>query len=131
MQEYPELANKGILYLDVWPISEPLLAVWHLDLLHQIQDGNFPKAKLMKMEMGPVTGGKDLLTLEGQEWKQARAMFNPGFSAKNLLSLVPEFVDEIDIFKGKLSNFAETGEVIKLEKLTIKMAIDVIGRAVL
>lgn len=85
----------------------------------------------MKMEMGPVTGGKDLLTLEGQEWKQARAMFNPGFSAKNLLSLVPEFADEIDIFKEKLRGYAESGQVVKLEKLLIQMAIDVIGRAVL
>lgn len=131
MQEYPELANKGILYLDVWPISQQLLAIWHIDLLTQVQDGNFPKAPLMKLEMGPVTGGQDLLTLEGQEWKRARAMFNPGFSAKNLLSLVPEFVDEIEIFKGKLNKFAETKEVVKLEKQLIMMAVDVIGRAVL
>lgn len=131
MQEYPELANKGILYLDVWPISAPLLAIWHLDLLNQVQEGNFPKHVLMTNEFGPATGGRDLLTLEGQEWKQARAIFNPGFSARNLLSLVPEFVDEIKIFKEKLAMFAETGEVVKLEKLTVTMAVDVIGRAVL
>lgn len=131
MQEYPELANKGILYFDVWPISQPLLAIWHIDLLNQIQEGNFPKSPLMKMEMGPVTGGHDLLTSEGQEWKQARAMFRPGFSAQNLMSMLPDFMDEISIFKGKLEEFAETGEVVKLEKLAIKMAIDVMGRAVL
>lgn len=131
LQEYPELAKKGILYLDTWPITEPLLAIYHPDLLTQITEGNFPKSKLMTTEMGPVTGAKDLLTSEGQQWKRARAMFNPGFSAKNLTSLIPEFLDEIEIFQDKMRDAARTREVIKLEDWTTLLAVDVIGRAVL
>ena len=131
LQEYPELAGKGVLYLDVWPISDPLLALYHPDLIAQLTEGNFPKARLMKLELGPMTGAKDLLTLEGQEWKRARAVFNPGFSAKNLLSLVPEFVAEIEPFQQKLKKAAKSGEVIKLEQWTTTLAVDVIGRAVL
>lgn len=131
MEEYPELASKGLVYLDIWPITQRLLAVWHPDLIGQVTEGNFPKSELMRMEMGPVTGAKDLLTLEGQEWKKARAIFNPGFSAKNLLSLVPEFVAEIEIFREKLKDAAESGKVVKLESLTVMLAVDVIGRAVL
>ena len=131
LEEYPELAGKGLLYLDVWPISQPLLSLYHPDLMTQLAEHNFRKADLMKLEMGPMTGAKDLLTLEGAEWKRARAVFNPGFSAKNLLSLVPEFVAEIEPFRQKLSSVAETGELIKLEKLTTRLAMDVIGRAVL
>lgn len=131
IQEYPELADRGILYLDLWPVLQPLLTVWHPDLLGQIQEANFPKAELMREELGPVTGAKDILTLEGREWKRTRAMFNPGFSAQNLLSLVPEFIAEIEIFKAKLRQAAESGEIVKLEKWTTLLAADVIGRAVL
>lgn len=97
----------------------------------QVEKGNFPKAKLMKMEMGPVTGGNDLLTLEGPKWKRARAVFNPGFSAKNLMSLIPDFITEIELFKDKLSKAADSGETIKLEKWTVQLAVDIIGSAVL
>lgn len=131
LEEVPELAQKGILYLDVWPISQPLISLYHPDLIAQLTEGNFPKAKLMEMEFGPMTDNRDLLTMEGQDWKRARAVFNPGFSAKNLLSLVPEFVSEIQPFKQRLLAASKTNEVVKLEKWTTSMAIDVIGRAVL
>lgn len=131
MQDDPSLEAKGCLYLDIWPITEPLLAVWNPDLLAQITDANFPKAKLMTTELDPVTGARDLFTLEGAEWKRARSVFNPGFSAKNLLSLVPEFVDEMLPFQNRLREAAQTKETVKLERLTTPLAIDVIGRAVL
>lgn len=131
LHEYPQLAEKGAIYLDVWPISQPLLSLYHPDLIGQVTEGNFRKAELMHLEMGPVTGSKDLLTMEGQEWKRARAIFNPGFAAKNLLSLVPEFVREIEPFRQRLLAASETGEVVKLEKWTTELAVDVIGRAVL
>lgn len=131
LETHPKLAGKGIMYLDIWPISQPLLSLYHPDLIGQLTEGNFPKARLMQMEFGPMTGNKDLLTMEGQEWKRARAVFNPGFSARNLLSLVPEFVSEIQPFKQRLLAASKTDEVVKLEKWTTELAVDVIGRAVL
>lgn len=131
LEEYPELAGKGIMYLDVWPISQPLISLYQPDLIAQINEGNFAKAPLMKLEFDPMTEGRDLLTMEGQDWKRARATFNPGFSAKNLQSLIPEFVSEIQPFKQRMLKASKTGEVVKLEKWTTSLAVDVIGRAVL
>lgn len=131
LQEYPEIAKKGILYLDVWPISEPLLAIYEPDMLAQVTEGNFKKSPMMLMEIGPVTGGTDILTSEGAQWKRARAMFNPGFSARNLTSLIPQFVHDVEVFRSKFKKAASTGEIIKLEDWTTSLAVDVIGRAVL
>ncbi|KAI0171957.1 cytochrome P450 [Hypoxylon sp. FL1284] len=67
----------------------------------------------------------------GQEWKTARSMFNPGFSAKNLLSLVPDMMEEVLVFRERLREAASSGDVVKLEDLTTGVTVDIIGRAVL
>jgi cytochrome P450 len=72
-----------------------------------------------------------LVHVEGQEWKAARSIFNPGFSVKNLLSLVPKFVEEVEVLRQRLRQAAASGEVVKIEDYTQKVTVDVIGRAVL
>ncbi|KAI1386888.1 cytochrome P450 [Hypoxylon trugodes] len=131
--EYPELVRKGIIYVDVWPIGFPMVATYHPDIMAQfIQENSLPKFwALSQVEFKPFTGGKDLVTIDGNEWKQARAMFNPGFSARNLLSLVPDMVEEVLVFQGRLRQAATSGEVVKLEDYTTDITIDIIGRAVL
>lgn len=119
--------------MDVWPVSFPMLAVFNPDMNAQFtQDHNLPKFWAQGfMEFKHFTGGRDLVHLEGQEWKMARAMFNPGFSARNLLSLIPSFIEEVLVFKDRLRKVADSGEVIKLEDYTTHLTVDIIGRAVL
>lgn len=131
LQQYPELAGKGILYLDLWPIVDPMIALYHPDLLAQLDTGHFAKHKMMQGEFGPITGGIDLVSSGGQVWKKSRSMFNPGFSAKNVLTLVPTFLEDIKQFKQNLTKAAASGEVVLLENLTTGLAIDLIGRATL
>ncbi|KAI1331009.1 cytochrome P450 [Xylariaceae sp. FL0255] len=88
-QQYPEMASEGILYLDIWPINWPIVAVHHPGMITQFtQEHSLPKWWAQgRRAFKEFSGGKDLLHLEGQRWKTIRAIFNPGFSARNLLSL--------------------------------------------
>ncbi len=119
--------------MDIWPINYPMVAVLDPDMMAQFtQEQSLPKFWGQgHTEFKHFTGGRDLVHLEGQEWKVARSMFNPGFSARNLLSLIPSFTDEVLVFKEKLREVAASGEVVKLEDYTTNLTIDIIGRAVL
>lgn len=128
----PEFFKCGIAYIDSWPFGPPMLAVFHPDMMAQFtQETSLPKAELMRIEFQPFTQLNDLVLQEGQEWKKWRSIFNPGFSAKNLLSLVPQLIDEVLVFRDWLKDVAASGQVTKLEEQAGKMAIDVIGRVVL
>ena len=132
-EEYPELAKHGLLYMDMWPLAYPMIAVFDPDLLAQfIQDNSLPKFHAQgHVEFKPFTNAQDLVHLEGQEWKTARAIFNPGFSTRNLMSLIPSFVEETLVFREKLMNAAKNGKTIELEDLTTTLTVDVVSRAVL
>ncbi|KAK3323730.1 cytochrome P450 [Cercophora scortea] len=132
IKAYPELAAAGAMYMDMWPVSPPMLTVFDPDMMAQFcQEPSLPKAELMHTEFGPFTQLKDLVNLEGPDWKRWRGVFNPGFSAKNLLSLVPTFLEEIEVFVGHLQALAKSGEVVKFEEPAMDLTIDVIGRAAL
>ena len=131
-KEYPELDKQGLFYIDIWPVSYTMLAVHHPDMMAQFcQDNSQLKHPQIKNEFRPFTKEKDLVTSDGQQWKRWRAIFNPGFSIQNIMSLVPAFTEEVLAFKKHLTNVAETGEVIQLEKHAMKATCDIIGRAVL
>jgi cytochrome P450 len=132
LREQPELFDCGVAYLDVWPINSPMLAVFHPDMMAQFtQDISLPKHEMMRYEFMPFTECNDLVNQEGQVWKTWRGVFNPGFSAKNLLTFVPEMVEEILVFKDWMKSAAASGEVKTLENQAAKLTLDVIGRAVL
>ncbi|KAI8629206.1 cytochrome P450 [Xylariaceae sp. FL1651] len=132
-QDFPEITKEGVLYLDIWPINWPILCIFHPGIIPQItQETSLPKwwaqgGRAFK----PFSGGEDLLHLEGQQWKSARAIFNPGFSAKNLIALVPAFVEETLVFQDRLRQAAKSGKTVQLEKLTTDVTVDVVARAVL
>jgi cytochrome P450 len=132
-QEYPEISKAGILYLDVWPVGYPMIAVFEPRMMAQFtQEQNQPKfwAQSHK-EFKHFTAGKDLVHLEGQRWKTARAMFNPAFSPRNLLQLVPALLEEGLVFRERCRQAAMRGEIVKLENLTTDLTVDMIGRAIL
>lgn len=132
MKAYPELMSEGVIYFDSWPFGKPMLAVFHPDLMAQFtQDKSLPKDIMVSHELGPMTDLKDLVTMEGQEWKTWRSVFNPGFSAKNLTALLPAFLEEIQVLKERLVGAAKSGEVIVMEETVQKATVDVICRAAL
>ena len=132
MREHPEISKSGVIYMDLWPVSQQMLSVIHPDLMAQFcQDPSMLKADLLHSEFMPFTQCNDLVNLEGQEWKTWRSIFNPGFSARNILTLVPAMLEEIHVFRAWLETCASTGETVALEKQTMRLTVDVIGRAVL
>lgn len=133
-KEYPDagLLEPGLIYLDTWPISPPMIQVFHPDMMAQfMQETVLAKHPVMKGEFGPFTNLKDLLNMEGKEWKKWRAIFSPGFSVKNILMLVPHFLEEIDVFVSSLGEASESGKVISMERKATMCTIDIIGRATL
>ncbi|KAI1209514.1 cytochrome P450 [Annulohypoxylon truncatum] len=132
-REYPDILNKGIMYMDVWPIGYPMIAVYHPDLMAQfIQENSLPKYWAMgQVEFKAFTEGEDLLNLDGPEWKKARSIFNPGFSARNLLSLVPNMIEEVLVFRERLRKAVLSDQVVRLEDYTTDIAVDIVGCAVL
>jgi cytochrome P450 len=131
-REHPDLFSSGLAYLDMWPVAPPMLAVFHPDIMAQFtQETSLLKHDLMHREFQPFTQCNDLVNQEGVAWKTWRSIFNPGFSAKNLLSFVPEMVEEILIFRDWLKSVAKSGKVMKLEDQAKKVTVDIISRAVL
>ncbi|KAL8822267.1 MAG: hypothetical protein Q9191_006993 [Dirinaria sp. TL-2023a] len=94
-------------------------------------DNLLPKHPGFRRFMRPVTGGLDLVSMEGQTWKTWRKIFNPGFSANHMVTLVPRMLEELSIFKNILEGHAEKGDIFFLDETAINASIDVIGRVAL
>lgn len=71
------------------------------------------------------------MTLEGAAWKRWRGIFNPGFSANHISTLIPGMVEEVEIFKSLLGKHARNGDMFYLEEASLSLTIDIIGRVVL
>lgn len=132
MKEYPEMCEPGAVYLDIWPITPPLLIALDPDMARQFcQEPSAPKDPLLNKQMFPYTQNLDILNLEGDEWKMWRAIFNPCFSVKNLQALLPDFIEEVELLKDTLRQAAQDGEVIKLDDATMSTGCNVVIRALL
>jgi cytochrome P450 len=131
-EAFPDICARGLIYLDVWPISPPMLAVFHPDIMNQFTVAqSLPKHEHLHHEFQPFTQCLDLVTAEGQHWKTWRSFLNPGFSAKNLTRLVPDMVEEVEIFRDWLRSAAMSGKMITLAQKAEKLTVDIIGRTVL
>ncbi|OKL56065.1 hypothetical protein UA08_08623 [Talaromyces atroroseus] len=128
-KEYPDICkSRGVMYIDSWPLANPMLAVYDPGLMNQFTTENSrPKHELVRDGFYILGQGLDIFVSEGQQWKEWRKIFNPGFSLQNLMSFVPAIVDEIEVFRGWLKDVAESGNVVELEEQTERLTTDVIG----
>ena len=109
-----------------------MLVVLCPNMMYQLTQANqIPKDKGWRHFLKPLTGKEDLVTLEGASWKRWRAIFSPGFSASHISTLIPSMIEEGEIFKGIPRNHARNGELFYLEKSTLNLTIDIIGRVVM
>ncbi|KAF2675665.1 cytochrome P450 [Lentithecium fluviatile CBS 122367] len=129
-QKYPDLDTA--FYLDIWPMGQPHLMLIKPDLTYQLTQANqLPKFPGLRRFLTPLAGEHNLVTMEGPAWKRWRSIFNPGFSASHISSLVPGMVDKVEVFKKKLTKLARTGELFHLEEMILNLTIDIIGGAVM
>ncbi|KAL9608751.1 MAG: hypothetical protein Q9167_006423 [Letrouitia subvulpina] len=127
---YPNLGP--FFYIDTWPFGPLILAVTSAEAANQVTVAHsLPKFTMLREYMKPMTGGMDLTTLEGDEWKTWRAIFNPGFSINHLMTMVSQMMKDVLIFCEILEQRAATGEVFSMDPLTINLNLDIIGRLAL
>ena len=121
-----------IFYLDAWPFMTLTLVVTSPPALAQITTEHvLPKFPAIKDYLYPLANGKDLVSMNGQEWRYWRDVFNPGFSASHLMTLVPDIVKETMVFLDVLRGHANKQDVFRMKNLTDNLAMDVIGKVVL
>lgn len=130
LEDHPEFNDVGAFYIDLWPVADPMIYIFHPGLMAQYTN-TLKKAHQMTAEFRPWTGNLDVVTSEGAHWRRWRTLLNPGFSAKNIISMVPDFLEEIRVFKELLEKHADKGDIFRLEEPTINLSIDIIGRAAL
>ena len=79
----------------------------------------------------PLAGGPNLFDLPEKKWKPWRAVFNKGFSADHLSSLIPGMVEEALKYRDTLKKLALKGDLFQLDPITLRFTMDFIGRTVL
>lgn len=126
----------GIIYADLWPLVEPLVYTIDGRYTHQsLAEHNLPKSTHGMNFFGTLTEAKDLNCLDGAQWRLWRALFATGFSQGRILALVPAILEDVCVFRDKLVARAGVGDawggVFALQDLTRRLAVDVVGRAVL
>ena len=121
-----------IFYLDMWPVTGPILVVSSPTVAYQFtQEHPQPKAGELRRWIKPLAENQDLVSLEGQAWKFWRNVYNPGFSASHLITLVPQIANEVSTFCEILRKKARDGAIFPLEELTVNLTMDTIGRVIL
>lgn len=129
-RELPDLGP--VYYIDTWPFGPQMLVVGSVGTLYQItQEHSLAKYHAMKPFLRPITDGLDLVTMEGQQWKTWRGIFNPGFSASHLTTLTGGIVEETERFCTILQTHLQKKTIIRMKNLTDNLAMDVIGRVAL
>lgn len=97
----------------------------------QAQGEPYPKHPVLD-DFGRAIGPRGMVSQEGEQWKELRTMFNPGFSQANLLSMVPMMVEETTIFVDRLSKIAAgDGFIENTDSLAAAITVDIIGQALL
>ncbi|KAI0100910.1 vera protein [Nemania sp. FL0031] len=124
-----------VVYLDLWPVSNSLAIVNDPVVASQFTIAkNLPKVGMVKQYIKPLTSSIDIFCTEGLAWKTWRSILNPGFSNRNLMTMVPEIIEEVTVFVKELKKTSGPngtwGSVFQLEQKTTNLTFDVICRAI-
>ncbi|KAF6805292.1 VerA protein [Colletotrichum sojae] len=124
-----------VIYLDLWPVLRaPIMAAYKNTVAAQFtQVKNLDKHQISLDFMNPLTNGKDIATLQGDDWKKWRSWLNPGFSSKNVSTMVPELIEEIKVLAENLHKTAgpngSWGPMFQFRNMTTALTFDIIVRA--
>ncbi|KAK8045466.1 cytochrome P450 [Apiospora rasikravindrae] len=104
----------------------------HPDIIFSEMNRALGDPPLMMVDNWPVFPTLAIIRSHGiaeqnEEWKAVRRRFNPGFSPKHLMTLLPVLVDKAAPFVDTLDNYAQTGEAFSLDEIATNLTFDVIG----
>lgn len=126
--------DEGVYYLDLWPVTGVILVVVSPNTSTQATQTNpnisMERPLLLRRFFKPIAGGSNLFDLPEKEWKPWRTIFNKGFSAEHSVSLVPGMVKETRYYNETLRKLAENQELFSLDNVTLRYAMDLIGRTI-
>ncbi|KAI0536510.1 putative cytochrome P450 [Xylaria digitata] len=126
-----EYANTEVFVMDFWPIYPALFTLFGPETITQVCNKyNLPKPSVASRSMKPVVGGLSLVSMNGDEWKYWRSLFNPGFSTGTMLNNVPHIVDSAVVFRNKLIENVDKG-IVLLDELTTKLTMEIILKVTL
>lgn len=110
VDEY-SLRDSGVMYLDTFPVrSDNQMVITQGALCAQVASFHvMRKSPALKNTFGRVIGLKAISITDGAQWRKFRTIFNPGFAASNIMSLMPAMLDEGEIFVSHLSAIASAG----------------------
>ena len=122
----------SVFYVDTFPFGWPLMVCVDPGTAQQVTvQTSLPKHHSIEEVIWPIAGHKSLISLQGQEHKKWRSIFNPGFSPAHLMTMVDGIVDDCLVFMDILSKHAAINDVFLLEEATTRVTVDIIGRVVL
>ena len=127
-------SKEGLFYLDLWPVSGLFLVVVSPYIAAQIHANpgiSMQRPQLLPRFFKPICGGPNMFDLPEREWKPWRAIFNKGFNADHVLSLVSDMVDQTTIYCDTLRALALKNNMFYLDTITLRFTIDVIGKTIL
>jgi cytochrome P450 len=126
-----EFTDTEVFLVDFWPVYPPLVTIFGPEVINQVcNQYNLPKTTTAFRFMKPIAGGPNLVTMNGDEWKYWRSIFNPGFSTGAMLNNVPHIVDSVLIFREKL--VAKIGQgMFSLDEFATKLTMEIILKVTL
>ncbi|SPQ25003.1 86680960-792a-4d7c-9e80-739f16b7838d [Thermothielavioides terrestris] len=127
-----QLGHPPLMLLDLRPVRPPMIVVTSHEVAEQITrvsklfPWSTPKSPTMS-SLVRLTGAESILAKNGEDWKQLRRRYNPGFAPQHLMSLLPCILDKTDMFVEHLDRYAGSGEEFQLSKLAINLTFEIIG----
>ncbi|EJT75785.1 hypothetical protein GGTG_05715 [Gaeumannomyces tritici R3-111a-1] len=119
--------DTGMHYVDLWPFASPLLVVTSAAGAAQVQRLGLGLPRGVCGQLDVVTGGESLLTMTGARWARWRRALGPGFSSGGAARFVGRAAREVGVFRDVLAERAREGALFRLEDLTLRLTLDVIG----
>ncbi|KAF2707700.1 cytochrome P450 [Pleomassaria siparia CBS 279.74] len=126
-----EHADTEYILMDYWPMYQPALMTFSPELAAQVSTKyDLPKPHYLEDSFKPIIGGPSLITMNDKQWKLWRSLFNTGFSASHMLSLVPSLVDSVDVFCEQLQKHVGK-DVFPLDDMAMRLTLDIITKTTL
>ncbi|KAK3686206.1 cytochrome P450 [Podospora appendiculata] len=131
-----DLGNPPLFLVDLRPVNHAMAIVTSHEVAEQFSRASklfpwsVPKSPTINSFVHLV-GRNSILTREGEDWKQLRKRFNPGFAPQHLMTLLPCILDKTWLFLEHLDSYARTGDAFLLDVLTTNLTFDIIGAVVM
>jgi cytochrome P450 len=126
-----ELGNPGCYLVDLAPVDNGFLVIaepsYAEALVNPCEQFKYSVPKSDTYDsLTSLIGSQSMITKEGEDWKQMRKRFNPGFQPKHIHSLSGSVVSKTELFVERLKKAAEDGSPFKLADYAKDLTTDII-----